>query len=124
MCCRFHVDNSPISGFSLWIYAVPTTSNSTRLIISAGLSPKAFAQGAAKTKTPMNAVKTAGIRAFSAAKPRQACSAPSLPVTEFTGAHRVQLQVQLAAVKLDELPKTKIVLNTQVLPMLLAVQDV
>lgn len=68
--CRFHVDNSPISGFSLWIYAVPTSSNSTRLIISAGLSPKAFAQGAAKTKTPMNAVKTAGIRAFSAAKPR------------------------------------------------------
>ena len=98
-----------------------TSSNSTRLIISAGLSPKAFAQGAAKTKTPM---KTAGIRAFSAVKPRQACSAPSLPVTEFTGAHRVQLQVQLAAVKLDELPKTEIVLNTQVLPMLLAVQDV
>lgn len=37
--CRFSSAAGEASGFALWIYAVPTTSNSTRLIISAGLNP-------------------------------------------------------------------------------------
>lgn len=75
--CRFSSEFSKKSGFSLWIYAVPTTANSTRLIINAGLSPKAFGasapsqlQGKGKEgKSPLSAAKTAAFRAFSKSKP-------------------------------------------------------
>lgn len=69
--CRFSSDFSKKSGFSLWIYAVPTGNNSTRLIINAGLSPKAFGASApSQAKSPISAAKTAAVRAFSKSKPR------------------------------------------------------
>ena len=69
--CRFSTEGSKTSGFSLWIYAVPTSSNSTRLIINAGLSPKASGAsgGPKQTKGPISAVKTAAVRAFIKNKP-------------------------------------------------------
>ena len=78
VCYRFTLETSPTSGFALWIYAVPTSSNSTRLIISAGLSPKGFAQGKAKPKSqnPIQFLKSAGLRLFTSLQPRsEPCSA-------------------------------------------------
>ena len=60
--CRFTLESSSKSGFSLWIYAVPTSSNSTRLIISAGFSPKDFGASPFPSNKPqgiINAVLTA-----------------------------------------------------------------
>lgn len=69
--CRFSSERSKTSGFSLWIYAVPTSSNSTRLIINAGLSPKAFgaASGPKQAKGPIAAVKAAAVGVFTKNKP-------------------------------------------------------
>ena len=69
--CRFSTERSKTSGFSLWIYAVPTSSNSTRLIINAGLSPKAFAaaSGPKQAKNPISAVKAAAVGVFTKNRP-------------------------------------------------------
>lgn len=70
VACRFTIPTSKTSGFSLWIYAVPTTSNTTRLIISAGLDPsKAFGQEPG-AKLDLATVKRNAARTFFSLRPR------------------------------------------------------
>lgn len=74
--CRFSTETSQSSGFALWIYAVPTTSNSTRLIINAGLNPsKAFAPKP-DAKLDFAQVKQQAVRTLFSLRPRYAiCNA-------------------------------------------------
>ena len=72
-CCRFSTETSKATGFALWIYAVPTTSNSTRLIISAGLNPsKTFARKPDAPKLDPQNFKREATRAVLSLRPRSA----------------------------------------------------
>ncbi|KAL3146814.1 hypothetical protein ABBQ38_014791 [Trebouxia sp. C0009 RCD-2024] len=68
--CRFTVPTTSTSGFALWIYAVPTTSNTTRLIISAGFNPSLASVKQPDAKLDLAAVKQTVTRALLSLRPR------------------------------------------------------